>query len=232
MKSWRRICRNLVLFSVFLGFSDPQCSLRHQAQQSDILHSLFELEQNFVQMKWQYHKYRETLYHPLWEARTQSDDSFSPERQAGGKMQYARYEHEAKSFLSLAEESQSKVFSSIDEIQSKLRKVTEVCERGEFQNCVGPWLNDLEDWLGSFELFLKKYGLQERKLSERVELTVKESPSEHHNFGERYYDFYADWAVKVYPDFLKQIRKIREKIELRWPQKCCELCEPKREEKL
>lgn len=221
----------LMAIPIFLGFSAPQCNRELAGDQSDILHSLFELEQNFVQMKWQFHKYREAVYRPLWEARFKSEDPFSLEREAEGKLLYGRYRHLADSLLSLADEAEGKMFDEVDKIRASLTKVTEACKSGEFQNCLGPWWIDLQERLNAFQIFLKKYGLQERKLSDRVEQTIKENPSEHHDFGERYYEFYTEWAVKVYPEFLKQIRIIREKIELDWPnQKCCAVCEPRGQE--
>ncbi len=195
----------------------------------DALDSLRRVESHFANAAWQYQRYRETVYVPLWDAVHMRRDRFSPERQVQGKVLALRYHEEARVYRSLAQEETRSMFRAWRRLLNLYRTFPAVCEVQSFQNCSYIWQDQMLERLRLLGQLLHRYDGEQRDLNRRAARAMFENPSEHHNFGERFQETYERWQVKITPQLLGMIRDIRERAAVEVPGNCCAQC---REEEL
>lgn len=202
------------------------CAQSLQPSREVMLKKLDSVERTFVEMKWNFTKYREITYKPLWEAKQMMQDQLSIGRSAEGEVLFNRYQHNAEVYQNRAEEFASFIFERLDEMKREIYTFNQVCSAWGFLDCFEMWNDRFKVRLKELEIFLRDHIGAQRRLNEQVADALYDNPSEHHEYGDRFVEYFSDWERLDLPNFLVLMRSIQEKLEYSWPgEKCCLYCE-------
>lgn len=202
-----------------------QCMQMLEEVRSDLLDRWYRFEEHFVQMKWEYWKFREVVYFPLWQAKMMKENEYSSEKAVEGELLFARYRHFADVYLEEAEIETKDMLSAFEDVKDQIGRMGTVCAAWDYQDCLGYWRDKLRLWFDDFEALIQRYVKEEKSFAVEIENTVQENASEHHDFAERYHEKMTTWNYQYYPEVLRKIRELREELEFTWPaDKCCESC--------
>ncbi len=215
----------LVIFPPQLSAGPEECRSSVESVRQKMTQHLWRLENNFVQMNWQYWRYWEVVYGPLWEARLKMKDPFSRALKAEGEVLYGRYDRLAKTYWELARSGWAETMNEFEEAGKGAELTDATCPAKPYQNCLGAWYGTLAERLKVLRDLLRYYDREQNNFAEGLRKTLEETPSDHPDFAQRYHEDLEKMVLKAHPDFFKKIREIRDSLESEWPgQKCCQLC--------
>ncbi len=192
-----------------------------------MLEDLKRTETFFMESKWNYLKYWETVYNPLWQAQIKKDDTLSLTRKAEGEVLFARYQQLAEDYLSLAEEADSLLRQHLNSLKTAAKLFPSCCVSHDYRVCMAPRSQDIIERAENLEKILELRKSIEIEFSARVRANVHDRPSDHDDFSSRYQNYLQDLEITGNVKILVLIRDLRESLEINWPgQKCCKLCKP------
>lgn len=182
-------------------------------------------ETYFMERKWHYLKYWETVYNAVWPAEIKKQDRLSDKRKAEGEVLYARYDRLAEDYLSLAEEADTELQSRLKSLRETMKSFTACCGAHEYRICMLPRAQDVAERVENLEKILDLRRSSEAEFSARIRASVQDRPSDHDDFASRYVEYLNDFEVKGSAKILFLFRELRNSLEVEWPgQKCCKLC--------
>lgn len=185
------------------------------------------METYFMERKWNYLKYWETVYNPLWQAQIRKDDQLSEKRRAEGEVLYARYSRLAEDYLSDAELADEKLTERISSLYEAVKAIPSCCSGHDFRQCMAPRSQDIFERTENFDKILQLRKTVETEFSARVRASVLERPSDHDEFSSRYLEYIERFEGSETVKILRLLRELRDSLEAVWPgQKCCALCVP------
>ena len=192
-----------------------------------MLDDLNRVETFFMESKWRYLKYWETVYNPLWQAQVKKDDQLSEKRKAEGEVLFSRYQGLAEDYLSLAEESDAGITERLTSLRNKAKAIPSCCSNHDYRQCMSPRGQDILERVDNLEKMLQLRKTTEIEFSARVRSAVNDRPSDHDEFSSRFQNYLQDLEVAGGSKILFLLRDLRESLEINWPgQKCCEICKP------
>lgn len=225
----------LVLFSQTCCAQEETCGKNVESLRANALTALHRFDENFRNAGWNYRKYQELVYNPLWEAVVKRRDTYSKERQTEGEVLYRRYRLAADQRSGLAESDLENAFREFETVKrgmvqedscgGALKSAKPGENISQFNNCMSLWNHGTGDLILAVEKLLKRYQKKQKEFSELLEAHLSDNPSEHDTFEDRYYNHFYEFDLKTQVLFLRLIHQIRERFELSWPaEECCAVC--------
>lgn len=208
--------------------ADPDsCEDRLTEKWLGMMEDVKRLEAYFMERKWHYLKYWETLYDPLWQAQVKRDDHLSEKRKAEGDVLFVRYARLAEDYLGSAEQADEMFRERMTSLYGAVKSIPSCCSGHDYRLCMGPRAQDIFERIENLDKILQLRRAVETEFSARVRASVTERPSDHDEFASRYSEYLERLESSGTVKILKLLRELRESLEVDWPgQKCCKLCVP------
>lgn len=205
--------------------ASSSCSSHMQENFSNYLTFLSDLENSLIQMTWQFEKYRETVYNPLWEYSKSLNDKTTPTVYSKAKVLYDHYDGMAQIYLSNAKEHSEELTKTLDSFEAEFTNIQTHCPIPQFFDCLTPWADKTVEVLTDLRKLLQKRILQEMQLNDEVQESLKDSESAHDSYALRTLPVFEKWHKEFTPKFQSLLRTLRAQIELDWPANhCCAIC--------
>jgi hypothetical protein len=209
------------------------CSEIMEELQAEQRSRLSRLEENFMKAVWDYRKYQETVYTPLWEAARQKNDRFSPENRMKGAVAFERYRHLADTDQENARAAVKRVQEVLDYLESGFIQNNACNVQGElpqrisdFRNCMEVYAAETTDRIAALRRLISDFYEEQERFSEMVERHITDNPSDHDTFEDRFRDYLFADNVQAVSEFLRLVRELQDRFEQKWPgKKCCQACE-------
>lgn len=205
---------------------DPlACEEAHNPVRDELSEHLFRIEYHLIQMNWFDWKYRQTNYEDVWDAKVQANDPFSPQERAEGEVRYSRYFHFAEAAGKTAESERDDMLSRIQQIPMDLETLEGSCEALKYIDCTKVWKREFLEAFWVLKKRMHEYVQEQVRARAQVDSTLKDLPSEHHDFGERYHELHVRWISDYHPEILRALQDLHERIDYDWPaENCCAFC--------
>lgn len=204
------------------------CQMALETPRFEMRELLQGIKRNFVQFNWYYDQYLELVYRALWDAKQLKDDPFSPARQAKGEVLFARYQHQADSYLLEINEIEELVYAALDEFFGDIPGLTDFCSAWGYQDCALKWQDPFVEKVDTFRDLIQTHIDEQTELAEVVRNSLHDNPSEHHVFTARFHPRADRIQLEVIPQFLYLIRSLEEHLETNWVGgTCCNQCTAK-----
>ena len=151
--------------AVLAANDSKECSVVMEELRQAQLTRLFRLEEEFRKAAWEYRKYQETVYTPLWQAARSKNDRFSREKRIAGEIAFERYRHEADVFQEKARQAFNHIRLHLDSLASGFPREDACRHAGDgnpqhfsdFNNCTEIFMAETGDRLVSLRRHLLKY---------------------------------------------------------------------------
>ncbi len=218
---------SVIFFAVVTPMADAaSCSEKLNLIRVRGLRELSALESSFVEMAWQYQKYREAVYVPLWQATLQTRDRFTRSERVQGEVLRGRYQSEAGTYLQKAKRNRRSMNRHWKNIQKQTEKMVASCEVIAFRDCMQYFFDHAEENLRLLQKQCKRYLADQDRWNEDVQKSLEEVPGDHTNFSSRFRRRTEEWEAQFYPVFLATLRILRESFEQNESDAaCCASCE-------
>lgn len=207
----------------------PETCLQNLLElESQSLSELKKIEQHYLFMNWELKKWREILYKPLWEARIQMSESYSPNRQSEGQVLYSRYEALAESSWNQAEEESHLMNQGLRKFETQLESINKACPSISYQNCLALWDDKVGQFLNELTKTIRLIEKAEADLNKKMLSTLAENPSEHDELGRRIIEVRQKWEESYEPELMRLLRQLEEQVRYLLPaESCSQLCTEK-----
>lgn len=210
------------------GEPSSSCSDRMQRVQIQMLGDLKVMEESFRDRFWLEWKHRNLLYHDLWKSDLKRRDKYSAGEQAEGQLLYERLLHDADFIVSEISIKRHALNAAWISLKSFAQEISKACPFQRFQDCSFRFREDFEKKLSEMEKVLSQYDEHSHTFHTQVLQSLKDTPSDHGSFSERFYEKLIYFATYTFPEFQTQWREIRHSVEYDWPISCCDQCAPDR----
>ena len=225
----KKISSILILFLLLsslthASLNESEVKTKTDNLRESILSEIYLLNQNYLKMKDYRFRLIECLYNPLWASRIKENDSFSPAVREQGAILRARYEGDADSYESLAMSVEKDIRQSMRLILKYLDEAHTICSSQAYHYCMDSWHHQTKGHLAQISKIFKKTSETYRVMQGSALKSLRENPSEHYRFPDRYEDSLKDIESKYYPSYINTVRLLKEQVEFQWPLECQSRC--------